>query len=185
MGGSGSGNHYHWWRSSKKTVVEDCRSLDASRWMRESILKAGVWHSGGWVWFRDESRTERTSSIDYEVNTRSNPPWVRLRYTITRTKDDLDYSIQLVTTQPKFGGLRWWFICPLVVNDAPCRRRVGKLYLPPHSRYFACRHCHELTYTSCQESGKYNTLYRHIAADMGEDVATVRELLNSLGERKW
>ena len=60
MGGPGSGNHYHWWRSSKKTIVEDCRSLDVNRWMRESIIKAGVHHVGSWVWFRDETRTERT-----------------------------------------------------------------------------------------------------------------------------
>jgi hypothetical protein len=32
--------------SSKKTVVEHCRFLDASRWMREGILKGGVWQSG-------------------------------------------------------------------------------------------------------------------------------------------
>jgi hypothetical protein len=37
-------------RSSKKTVVEDCRSLDANRWMREGILKSGVHHVGAWAW---------------------------------------------------------------------------------------------------------------------------------------
>jgi hypothetical protein len=31
---------------------------------------------------------------------------------------------------------------------------VGKLYLPPHCRYFGCRHCHDLTYTSCQQHDK-------------------------------
>jgi hypothetical protein len=85
MGGSGSGNYYHWWRPSKKTVVEDCRRLDANRWMREGILKAGVHHSGSWAWFRDEARTEKTSSISYEINTRDHPPWLRLFYTFTHT----------------------------------------------------------------------------------------------------
>jgi hypothetical protein len=45
---------------------------------------------------------------------------------------------------------RWSFICPLIVNGRPCGRRVGKLYLPPSARYFGCRHCHGLTYTSAQ-----------------------------------
>jgi hypothetical protein len=49
---------------------------------------------------------------------------------------------------------RWWFVCPLVVNGRPCNRRVGKLYLPGASRYFGCRHCYDLTYTSCQEHDK-------------------------------
>jgi hypothetical protein len=165
MGGSGSGIFYHWWRSSKKTVVEDCRRLDANRWMREDILKAGVWHSGSWAWFRDEARTERTSSIGYEVNTREDRPWLRLFYTFTESQDALDYRIRLVTTRSRFGGLRWWFICPLVVNGRPCGRRVGKLYLPPHSRYFGCRHCYDLTYTSAQEHDKrVDALRRNPAA---------------------
>ena len=29
---------------------------------------------------------------------------------------------------------------------------MGKLYLPPGGRYFGCRHCHDLTYRSRQES---------------------------------
>jgi hypothetical protein len=40
------------------------------------------------------------------------------------------------------------------VNGRPCQRRVGKLYLPPGGRYYGCRHCHALTYTSCQEHDK-------------------------------
>src|SRR5262245_58476814 len=154
MGGLGSGNHYHWCRSGKKMVVEDCRSLDASRWMREGILTAGCWQRGAWAWFRDAARTERTSTIDYEVNTQGDPPWLRLVYTVTATRDAFDYRVRLVTTRPRFGGLRWWFVCPLVVNGRPCGRRVGKLYLPPGGRYFGCRGCHRLTYHSAQTHDK-------------------------------
>jgi hypothetical protein len=153
MGGSGSGCHYsHWWRPTKKDVVEDYRHLDANRWMREGILLPGVHHSGGWSWFRDAERKERAASIDYEVNTLENPPWLRLQYTFTERQDHLDYRVGLTVTRPHFGGLRWWFICPLVVNRRPCGRRVGKLYLS--GRYFGCRHCHNLTYTSCQKHDK-------------------------------
>jgi hypothetical protein len=183
MGGPGSGNHYHWWRSSKKTVVEDCRRLDANRWMREDILKADVWHSGTWAWFRDESRTERTSAIGYEVNTRDAPPWLRLLYTFAESQNALDYRIRLVTTRPRFGGQRWWFICPLLVYGRPCGRRVGKLYLPPGGRYYGCRHCYDLTYTSCQERRKYDGLLRRIALYMGQDFATVKRAMNRIGKR--
>ncbi len=156
MGGSGSGNHYHWWRHGKKTVVEDCTQLEANRWAREGILKAGVRLSGSWRWVY---RSGRENSIGYEVLTLGLArPVVRLFYSITRAgteeRDALDYPVRLTTTRPRFGGLRWWFLCPLVVNDRPCGRRVGKLYLPPRGRYFGCRHCHRLTYTSCQEHDK-------------------------------
>ncbi len=52
------------------------------------------------------------------------------------------------------GGVRWWFICPLIKNSTPCRRRVGKLYIPPRYKYFGCRHCYELSYRSRQEYDK-------------------------------
>ena len=186
MGGPGSGNHYHWWRSSKKTTVEECEALDANRWMREGILKAGVHLKGGWRWVYHGGRE---NSIGYEVNTLDwTRPTVRLFYSVTRTgakeRESLDYSVDLTTTRPRFGGLRWWFVCPLVFSGRPCGRRVGKLHLPPGGRYFGCRHCHELTYTSCQESRKHDGLWRMLAAEMGTDVATVRRTMNRVGKRR-
>jgi hypothetical protein len=180
MGGLGSGNHYHWWRGSKKDTVEECRRIDANRWMREGILKAGVWHSGKWCWLRDASSQEETASMGYEVCTLDPArSWLRLFYTFTQTQLSMDYHVELTTTQPRFGGLRWWFICPLVVNGVACVRRVGKLYL--HGRYYGCRHCHRLSYTSCQESRKYAGLYRLMAREMGLDAANVRRLLRRFG----
>src|SRR5262245_26955267 len=112
MGGRGSGvTCYHWWRPAKKATVEDCRHLDAGRWSREGILKAGVCHSGSWCWFRDASRAEQTSSLGYEVNTLPSQGWVRLFYRITRTGEELDYRVRLTTTAPRLGGLRWWLVC--------------------------------------------------------------------------
>jgi hypothetical protein len=156
MGGPGSGNHYQWWRTGKKTTVEDCEYLDANRWMREGILKAGTWREGGWRWVYHGGRE---NSITYEVDTRDpERPFARLSYTLThaatKERESLDYRVRLTTTRPRFGGLRWWFVCPLVVNGRTCGRRVGKLYLPPRGRYFGCRRCHDLTYTSAQTHDK-------------------------------
>jgi hypothetical protein len=185
MGGPGSGvTYYHWWRPSKKEVVEDCRHLDANRWMREGILKPGVRHSGGWYWFRDAQRKEVASSIGYEVNTLDGEGWVRLHYRVSRTGEDLDYTLDLTTTAPRFGGLRWWFVCPLRVNGVPCYRRVGKVYLPPGGRYYGCRHCYRLTYTSCQESHKYDSAFRGLARDTGMDFRTVKWAMNQIGKRR-
>jgi hypothetical protein len=151
MGAWGSGR---WLSHIKAQTVESCRCLDASCWVREGILKAGVWKRASCTWYRDEARTEQTSAIDFEANTQADPPWVRLLYTFTESRHSLDYRVRLTTTRPPFGGLRWWFVCPLVKGGVACGRRVCKLYLPPDARYFGCRRCHELTYTSCQTHDK-------------------------------
>jgi hypothetical protein len=53
-------------------------------------------------------------------------------------------------------------VCPLLVQGQACNRRVAKLYLPPSSRYFGCRYCQDLTYTSAQEHDKrVDTLRRN------------------------
>lgn len=177
MGGFGSGSRC---RYDKKDTVEDCRRIDANRWMREGILAASVHHSGLWCWFRDASRTEQTASMGYEVCTLDlENSWLRLFYTLTQTKEVLDYRVRLTTTRPRFGGLRWWFACPLVRNGAACGRRVAKVYL--QGRYFGCRHCYQLTYTSCQESHKYDSLFRLLARNTGYDFETVKQAMNSIG----
>jgi hypothetical protein len=162
MGGPGSGNFYHWWRPTKKTLVEDCLSLDANRWMREGILKAGVHQSGYWRWTYGSGGSFR---VDYDVMTLDPARYtMRLHYTwqwtATGQVDSADYAVNLTTTRPRFGGVRWWFRCPLLVNGRGCYRRVGKLYLPPRARYFGCRECHGLTYRSTQEHDKRVDVYR-------------------------
>lgn len=54
-------------------------------------------------------------------------------------------GIQVTATMPKpFESFRHWFKCP------SCGRRPFKLYKPKESERFACRNCHNLTYTSTQ-----------------------------------
>jgi hypothetical protein len=81
-------------------------------------------------------------------------PWLRLCYTLAASGQAIEYTLRLTATRPRFGGLRWWFVCPLSAAGRPCERRVAKLYLPPHGRYFGCRHCHNLSYRSAQEHDK-------------------------------
>jgi hypothetical protein len=54
--------------------------------------------------------------------------------------------IPLIASTPCFGGLRWWFCCPLTGE------RVSALYLPPGERGFASRQAYGLSYNSSRES---------------------------------
>jgi hypothetical protein len=102
---------------------------------------------------------------------------VGLSYTVEGRwglKRRIEESVRLQTTRPNFGGVRWWFSCPHVVEGGECGRRVGKLYRPPRGRSFACRHCLDLTYESCQRSHVYDRLWRSMSTGEPE----VEEMLH-------
>jgi hypothetical protein len=65
-------------------------------------------------------------------------------------RQDNVHGALLTATRPHFGGRRWWFQCPLVVDGVPCRRRCLVLYRPWGAPFFGCRQCHQLTYRSSQ-----------------------------------
>ena len=183
MGGSGSGNFYHWQRP-KKTTVEDCLSIDSNRWIREGILRSRIRLLGSW---QCSYSGGKGFSLDYIVNTLDmQRPLLDLAYSGVRPGEreprNESYTLRLTTTRPRFGGLRWWFICPLVLDGCPCGRRVGKLYLPPRGHYFGCRDCHALTYTSCQESGKPDPVYASLAAGTGWNPRRVERLMRHYRE---
>ena len=153
MGGYGS---TRWMWHTRKTTVEECRILPVFDLSREGIFTWNSRRQGTLTW-TNEQTCEKVASMGFAVNTEVEPPWLRLHYSISTwqgEKIDCDYKVFLQTTRPNFGGLRWWFICPLSVNHQVCLRRVAKLYLPPGGRYYGCRYCYNLTYKSCQESDK-------------------------------
>jgi len=82
---------------------------------------------------------------------------IRLKYKdydFNGNKVYADFNIFLTTTTCNYGGERYWFICPAVVNGKACNRRVGVLYKPKYGcPYFGCRHCYNLTYESSKLSG--------------------------------
>lgn len=131
-------------RLKKNTYVKECRILNINGW----DLKLGA---GRITWKKDDG--EVVDSLGYSYDGEK----ITLNYTVTShnylgedEKEDYEYSIPIVHTEPNFGGKRPWFICP--AKD--CGRRAGKLYLPPNRSIFACRHCHDLSYES---QGRSNT----------------------------
>jgi len=176
MGGAGSGR---WAWHDKKTTVEECLVLSAGKLARDGVIAQSP--GSGWLWWTNTAMGEQTASAGYSREVVNDRVVLRLCYTVTRRggeKHDIDAPIWLQTTQSPVGGRRWWFTCPLTVNGRSCSRRVGKLYLPPEARYVGCRHCHDLTYTSCQESHQYDRLFGRLARETGVDVPVVKAMFS-------
>ena len=155
--------------------MEGSLVLTAASLVWKRSLVAGARTSGSWGWISDgEDEPHATIGYEAELLDQDNA-WLRLHY--LRNGEPVDYRVRLVTSTPHYGGLRWWFICPLARNDGGPPRRVAKLYLPPGGKYFGSREGYGLTYTSCQESGKNGRLWRALGAEIGMDEKAMRQLM--------
>ena len=170
MGGIGSGD---WYRFVKKTTVEGSLSIGIGDF-RKRIYR----HSAGtftWTW-----AGRNKSSIGYFVTMTADSPTVTLHYR-WRDEGDIRISVRLQTTPTNFGGQRWWFTCPLVVDGVACKRRAGKLHLPPGARYFGCRKCHDLTYRSSQEAHQTERFFAGLGRQIGFDTEIGKLLASRIG----
>ena len=154
-------------RPGKRLTVEDCLTISTEDF--KEVLRSE--DGGGIVTWKVEKKM--IASLHFVVEEKSDTLALRLEYTHTASdtgkKTLLNYKIPIQRTQPQFGGARYWFTCPLTNDGEPCNRRVGKLYLPPGGHYFGCRHCHYLTYKSCQNSHRFDRLYEEIATILSEN----------------
>jgi hypothetical protein len=177
MGGSGSGRPRSY---DRKTTVEDSLVLTAEAF--KPFMDMARWSVGTMNWNRGE---EKVASISFRPVEDMAGRAFRFTYTagIGENAREGDYTVRMVKAAPHFGGVRWYFLCPLKVNGRPCLRRVSKLYLPPGVIYFGCRVCYRLTYTSSQESHKFDGLFAHLAASMGRGI-TLKEVKGLLNPRK-
>ena len=184
MGGPGS---TRWDLHVKKTTVEDGYRLSIGVVSDCDGFRKRIPWRGSIRWTKCATGEECASlGFRFQPNEEGSR-WdgrLRLMYTITRPKGllskdkestDIDYWINLETTPCNFGGERWWFRCPLVVNGRACMRRCFKLYLPPGADYYGCRECYDLTYQSAQEAHQFDSLYRTIADQSGIPFEAIKD----------
>jgi hypothetical protein len=137
MGGWNSGRH------SGYPAVEDGLTIDLPLMLRRGWVKDGVLGSGSLHWSRNGERFAYVSHR-YDLTDPANAS-LTLSFTWTprdREPQRVEQRVALVSTQPNYGGRRWWMLCPV------SRRRVAKLHLPPGSGKFACRKAWRLPYRS-------------------------------------
>jgi hypothetical protein len=96
-----------------------------------------------------------------------------------------EFIIPLVTTSCNFGGYRYWFLCPGIIPNETCEKRVGVLYIV--NNVIACRHCHNLTYESRNVSGKFKSFGKITSIPYIEDLAkeVKRKYYNGKITRKY
>jgi hypothetical protein len=154
MGGLGSGSYY---RFGSRDCVEDCLSLDVRSLWRDGWLKLGTTFTMTWrhhlrdssvgILVLGDADVERTRAVEFSYF-----------WGPEGRNEDISYAVPLTWSPCNFGGFRPWFVCPGVVKGVSCGRRVAMLYLK--GRYFLCRHCHDLTYASRQETGRIAALHK-------------------------
>jgi len=162
---------------TKKRQVESCLQLDIHKLMRLGIVREGAHTTGSLQWHNLVAGTV-AGECRYWVDCRlTDAAAMGIKYQ-TRDGEWVMQMIPLGTTRPNYGGLRWWFQCPLKgLSGRRCGRRVGKLYLPPGEAYFGCRACHELTYQSRQEHRCGLGLLGPLAERTGREVKGVRRMM--------
>lgn len=129
--------------------IDHCRALNINRLIETGVIKRGSSQSGTWLW-TDSETGEQKASVGYQSNTCDlNESYLRVHYILTDSGKAMDYNIPLITTKAHFGGVRFWFKCPLT------GRKVTKLFLPYGATVFACRQAYGLKYVS-QSQGYFD-----------------------------
>lgn len=135
MGGQGSGD---WYRLNSKATTERQDRIDMRFLKKQGCLRPGYMGSLSW-----SCGGKETGSINYRME--ANRMILNYRHRPRNGEwEPVEQVISFDRTPCNYGGYRLWFRCP------HCYRRVAILY--GAGKYFFCRHCYNLTYSSQQES---------------------------------
>jgi len=137
----------------KKNIVENTRKLDVVSLQREKVFSQGPETKGTICW---QNENETTYSIRFTlVYSKDVPNSLCLDYAISGQGDGIKellfYHIRVTWTPCRYGGKRWWFICPVCEIRGKIIRRCRILYLPKDADFFGCRECYNLSYESRQK----------------------------------
>ena len=163
MGGYGS---TRWGYHSAATTVELCLTIDTADMKRGGFfdMEVGSVEQGGtsgnaWPWIHWIRREPSGITLSYTTHwtIRENlAAFLDSAFSDEEPARAIEQQIQLTTTEPRFGGVRYWFVCP------ECEARVRTLHLPfGYFKRYECRSCHRLTYRSSQQSHTERAQWPH------------------------
>ncbi len=183
MGGQGSSRWGQFYE--RKTPVEECLLLDVRK-LKAALSKLPEASSGSCRAVRIS--TGKLKTVGYVVDPvggLEQEPMVTLSYALSKDYSEeggplveiasayvrrdpfgprVELRVELLSTEPNFGGRRWYFRCPLVREDGRvCDGRVAKLWLPKGQRFFGCTACHDLTHKSSLECHDFDRWAKELA----------------------
>ena len=160
MGGYGSGRRG--WRLTKESCLTLSISYLQTHKALDGLPRIVYWEYNG----------ETTASIGIEPNLEDGIVMLRYQTTVSGEIHPVAQWIHIESTPAYFGGFRYWFLCPR------CSRRCGKVYMPNGGLRFFCRCCLNLTYQSSNDSRKYDTAFKYLAARTGMTPGDVKRALH-------
>jgi hypothetical protein len=141
MGGFGSG------RKSLRPAFEASLRIDLSTPQVKALVDRHEAVTGRWTWSSSGQAVGAVRYVFVPVGMASVE--LTLAYAVADIPNE--QTIQLNTTRPHFGGLRWWFVCPAFARQGT-RRLVRCICLPSGASAFASRAAHRLNYQSQKDS---------------------------------
>jgi hypothetical protein len=154
--------------NTKMPRCDDLLFLDMADLKRLHLLDPGSKSRSGTLAWTKKGEGSPFAMVGFSLrfDTAASTPLgtLRLGYAVGQPQQSVDYSIRMESDPCRFGGVGWWFACPVLCGTGrvACRKRARALYL--HGRYFGCRYCHELTYESRQRSD--SRAYRILRNDL-------------------
>lgn len=142
-----------------KTIAEQSLPLNIFWLKKQGYLNKNYSYCSflvSWTSSRSGNKSNINLSIDRDSRNSPEEAYIKLNYIYTdywtKEKSKMDFKVSLTTTQCNYGGVRYWFICPLTKNGQYCGRRVGVLYAI--GKWFGCRHCGKIAYQSQMYGGR-------------------------------
>jgi hypothetical protein len=121
-----------------------------------------------WNTLRWTRSGEPWAEVELRLELRANDGTAWLRYDIehlTQKTGPQNYAVSMVATPCRFGGQRWWWICP------ETHKRVANLYLPNGGDRFLSRSAYRLSYASQRQAptGRMHDRSRKLYVRLGAD----------------
>ncbi len=119
---------YRGWGNGWRPHIESAKAFGLDGFKKRYRSLANLHTSGVWVWCRGK---EKTATVAYHWNSNETEGELVLSYNVDG--EPHQSRIRVVTRAMRFGGVRWYMVCPV------SGRRASKLYLFPGLTQFVHR----------------------------------------------
>src|SRR5687768_16736718 len=104
-------------------TTEEVKRIEVTYLRKEGLLCGISWRTLAW-----SCRGEPSGKVDAEISVAFDETYMKLNYKFRAWNSEewqpMNYKVQMVSTPCRYGGKRWWFICP----NTRCGRRNSILY---------------------------------------------------------